>query len=236
MFLISFLLFVVSFVLLVAGLIKPQLFKSIFSQPSRKRVGITLGFATFTLFVITIIATPDVAVTHTVEEIAQDQSSSAQVQQAAAPSQPQMPTLEDRIRSLAVKTGVTDISYRGIEDRNADSDRPAGSRMITVSLNLNDYYSASSLYRDTGKVTSRIFREAFTDPTTYDVIVWYYGDTTDQYGQKHNSIVLSQAIDKATFLKIAWDNFDESQLCDFLKTEGLRNGGNTTCVTRAKVD
>ena len=57
-------------------------------------------------------------------------------------TQPQ--TFEDRIKALAVRTGVTDISYNGIDDEKADPDRPAGSRMITVKLNVLKLYSADS--------------------------------------------------------------------------------------------
>lgn len=54
-------------------------------------------------------------------------------------------TFEDRVKAIAVKTG--DISFKGIEDVKADSNRPEGSRMFTISLNITDYYNADSLNR-----------------------------------------------------------------------------------------
>ena len=146
-------------------------------------------------------------------------------------------TLEDRIKTLAVKTGATDVTFNGIDDQKADSDRPEGSRMITVKLNVSSFFSSKSFYRDTGELTSKVFQETYSsNPNVYDVIVWYYGETTDQYGNKKNDIILSQGIDKDTYQKINWQNFDSSKLCDFLKSEGSRNGGQTACVTLANIE
>lgn len=146
-------------------------------------------------------------------------------------------TLEDRIKALAVKTGATDVNFNGIDDQKADSDRPEGSRMITVKLNVTSFLSADSFYRNTGELTGKIFQETFSsNQNVYDVIVWYYGETTDQYGNKKNDIILSQGIDKDTYQKINWQNFDSTKLCDFLKSEGSRNGGQTACVTLANIE
>ncbi len=147
-----------------------------------------------------------------------------------ATAQPQ--TFEDRIKALAVRTGTTDISYNGIDDEKADPDRPAGSRMITVKLNVTSYYSADAFYKNTGTLTGKIFQETFaSNPNVTDVIVWYLGDVTDKYGNKSHDVILSQAIDRKTYEKINWANFDNTKMCDFLKSEGTTNGGETTCAT-----
>ncbi len=145
-------------------------------------------------------------------------------------------TYEDRIKALAVKTGTTNISYKGIEDVKADSNRPEGSRMITVSLNIGDYYNASALYKNTGELSGKIMQETFaSNPNVYDVIVWYYAEMTDSYGNKENKVLISQGIDKDTYQKINWQNFDSTKLCDLLKTEGTKNGGETACVVLANI-
>lgn len=149
-------------------------------------------------------------------------------------NQPQ--TFEDRIKTLAVKTGVTNITYGGIDNEKADNNRPTGSRMFTIKLNVPSYYDADSFYKNTGELTGKVFQETFTsNPTAYDVIVWYSGETTDKYGNKKNSVILSYLIDKMTFQKINWQNFDSTKLCDFLKTEGSTNIGETGCSTLAKI-
>lgn len=145
-------------------------------------------------------------------------------------------TYEDRIKAMAVKTGTTNVSFKGIEDVKADSNRPEGSRMITVSLNIGDYYNASALYKNTGELTGKILQETFaSNPNVYDVIVWYYAEMTDSYGNKENKVLISQGIDKDTYQKINWQNFDSAKLCDFLKTEGAKNGGETACVVLANI-
>ncbi|MEK6616885.1 MAG: hypothetical protein AABZ32_12405, partial [Bacteroidota bacterium] len=64
----------------------------------------------------------------------------------------------------------------------------------------------------------------------YDVLVWYYGETTDKYGNKKDDVILTYAIDKVTYEKINWQNFDQSKLCDFLKQESSDNGTfDTAC-------
>lgn len=149
-------------------------------------------------------------------------------------SQPK--TFEDRIKNLTVKTGVTDISYNGIDDEKADSDRPTGSRMITVKLNVPSFYNADSFYRNTGELTGKIFQETFaSNPDAYDVLTWFYSPTTDKYGNTSNSVVLTYFIDKKTYQKINWQNFNSGDICDFLKSEGRINDGNTGCNTLANI-
>jgi len=149
-------------------------------------------------------------------------------------NQPQ--TFESRIRALAVKTGVTDISYNGIDDEKADSNRPAGSRMITVKLNVASYWDTDSFYRNTGEITGKIFQETFaSNPKAYDVLTWFYSPTTDKYGNTSNSVILTYLIDKETFQKINWQNFNSGDLCTFLKSEARSNDGNTGCTTLANI-
>lgn len=131
--------------------------------------------------------------TETKTEVAPEQpKASAEAKNEAVVTPPQTQKFEDKIKALAVKTGTTDISFKGIEDQKADSDRPAGSHMFTISLNVTDFYSADSFKRNTGELSAKIFQETFaSNPNAYDVIVWYYGETTDQYGNKNNKIILS---------------------------------------------
>jgi hypothetical protein len=103
-------------------------------------------------------------------------------------------------------------------------------------LNIGDYYNASALYKNTGELTGKILQETFaSNPNVYDVIVWYYAEMTDSYGNKENKVLISQGIDKDTYQKINWQNFNSTKLCDFLKTEGTKNGGETACVVLANI-
>ncbi len=146
-------------------------------------------------------------------------------------------TFEGRIRELTNKIGVTKISFNSIEDTKADSNRPQGSRMIVVKLNVSSFLSSDSFYRNTGELTGKIFQETFSsNPNAYDVIVWYYADITDNYGNTKNQVLMSQSIDKETYQKINWKNFDSSKICDFLRLEGAKGNLNNVCVTKAKLN
>lgn len=128
--------------------------------------------------------------------------------------------LEESLSGIVKKTGSTNFVYKGIEIEKADSDRPTGSKMITVKVSVSDFYSKSSLTKDTGKLSAQIFQQVFsTEKSTYDAFVWFTGETTDRYGNKNENAVMTYAIDKTTYNKINWSNFDPSKLCDFLAQE-----------------
>lgn len=217
-------IFLLSIPILIVGLVKPSIFK----LQSRKSAGLTFGGILAVSLILTGITAEDSTQTPVVTQKTTIATTTvAEVKPA---------TLEDKIRPLAVRSGTTDISFKGIDNDKADSDRPVGSRMITVKLNITDFYSASALYKNTGNLTAKMFQEVFAfDPKFYDVIVWYYADTKDRYGNISSNIILSYATDRKTFEKINWSNFDSSKLCDFLKSEGSRNGGETVCVTKANI-
>lgn len=64
-----------------------------------------------------------------------------------------------------------------------------------------------------------------------DVVVWYYGQTKDQYGNGKEDIIISYAITKSTALKINWGGFDKNGLCDFLKTQSDED----VCVIKVNI-
>ncbi len=140
-------------------------------------------------------------------------------------------SLEDKLKSLSVKIGSSDISYIQIEDQKADSNKGEDSRMITVSYKVNSFLSKDYLLKDTGKLSSKVFKEIFESNTNAtDAVVWYYRDVTDKYGNTKNTLIMSQAIDKVTYQKINWPNFDSGKLCEFLRSESSTNGGETACA------
>lgn len=145
-------------------------------------------------------------------------------------------SFEDKVKSIIATARSTDLSFKEIKNRDADNDKPAGSKMITISINIDKYYKSEYLLKNADEISSKLFQEAFaSNKNVSDVIVWYYTDITDKYGNKQNKILISQAIDRVTFEKINWQNFDDTKLCDFLKSEEDSNGGQTACVVLAKI-
>jgi uncharacterized protein YqkB len=80
----------------------------------------------------------------------------AQKQEVAQPI-----TFEDKVKSIISTARSTDLTFKGIEIKNADSDRPAGSQMITISLNVDNYYKAEYLSKNTSEISSKLFQETF---------------------------------------------------------------------------
>lgn len=142
------------------------------------------------------------------------------------------PSLEESLQSIAHKTGTTDLSYRSMDVEKSDTNRPSDTKMITVSINVKNFYNRNSLLRDTSEVSSKVLQAVYgkKEVKAYHVFVWYYGESTDQYGNKNDDVVLTYAIDKATYDKLNWSNFDSKSLCSFLEQEARDSGTfNTAC-------
>ena len=209
------LLFLASIIVLIVGLVKPSKIK----LESRKKVWQWCGSAAIVCMVLGAITAPKTPQTT-------PQGASTATQAAAAPQ-----TSEDRIKALAAAVFTTKVSYVGTDVDSDPTDlpdgAPVGSTLITVKLNVSSYYSKSSVMNDTGKLSGQIFQEVFaSNPKAYNATVSYYSDLTDKYGNTTNGVMLSHSMDKDTYGKINWQNFDSTTLCDFLRSENqhLTNG------------
>lgn len=160
-----------------------------------------------------------------------------------APETPPTPktdqqVLEEKLSGMVSSVGGKDMTYRGIDIQKPDADRPKDTKMVTVKVDLKSFYSKNSLLRDTGELSTSIFQAVYDVPSiqAYDVIVWYYAETTDRYGNKKNDVVLTYFIDKPTHGKINWQNFDKKAACDFLEQEAKISGTmDTGCKTLVNI-
>lgn len=146
--------------------------------------------------------------------------------------------LEENLTGIIKKTSTTKLEYAGLSVEKSDSDRPKDSKAITVKLNVKDFYSKNSLMRETGEISANVFQAVYGTQSLkpYDVFVWYYSETADQYGNKKNSVILTYHIDKVTSEKINWQNFNKGGLCDFLEQEAKSTGTfNTGCKVLADI-
>lgn len=160
-----------------------------------------------------------------------------------APETPPAPktdqqVLEEKLSGMVSSIGGKDMTYRGIDIQKPDADRPKDTKMVTVKIDLKSFYNKNSLLRDTGELSTSIFQAVYDVPSiqAYDVIVWYYAETTDRYGNKKNDVVLTYFIDKPTYGKINWQNFDKKAACDFLEQEAKVTGTmDTGCKTLVNI-
>ena len=127
-------------------------------------------------------------------------------------------------------SGTTKVSYKTIEidDEGNDPSRTKGAKVLTVEVNVAEFYSKDAFLKDTGKLSAQIFQASYPSYLApYDVLVQYYGNATDRYGNTTNKPNVIYAIDKTTYGKVNWSNFDSSTLCDFLKQEEQIDGVGT---------
>lgn len=205
-------------------LIKPArefLFSKLHVNLNRKvKIGLVIVFAIIAGFTVDTKPVADVATQQEVKPVPVVTQPVAEKEVAPVIPKTTQQILEENLTGIVKKTGSTNFVYKGIEIEKADSDRPAGSKMITVKVSVSDFYSKSSLTKDTGRLSAQIFQQVFSaEKNTYDAFVWFTGETTDRYGNKNESPVMTYAIDKTTYNKINWSNFDPSKLCDFLAQE-----------------
>ena len=117
-------------------------------------------------------------------------------------------------------------SYKNLRVEKADSDRPMGTTMINVGVNIGEFLDKNALIDLTNKLSAKLFQTVFSSNiNAYDVFVSYFGQTTDEYGNQKNEAVLVYGLDKDTYNKISWSGFDQSTFCDFLKQQGAVEGG-----------
>lgn len=211
---------------LIIGLIRPSLFR----LKVRKHVLVVFSGSFIVFLILFGITTPK---TDTPNIAA---SASDTPQPAISKSEEQL--LADVGQNAIKDTGASKVTYKGVEIQKDDTDRPAGSKLVIISFSVSEFFSKSSLIRDTGKISARAFQGVFSENTAiYDVIVWYYSGTADRYGNNKNDVVLTYSMDRVTFGKINWSSFDVSNLCDFLNQEDKLTGRNfnTNCVTLVNI-
>lgn len=129
-------------------------------------------------------------------------------------NQPQSISPEQKLENdlKGIKAGIsTDFSFKKLELEKSD---------VTIDINLSSFWDEKGLLRDTGDFTSITFQTTYNSnlPVSW-VLVRYWSDTKDRYGKVENNVVLSYSIDKETYQKIQWDNFDQDSLCKFLRDE-----------------
>lgn len=127
------------------------------------------------------------------------------------------------------KVGSTEFSYLGVDESSAFVEQPEESQVI-AKINVNSFFSSESLLRDTGETAGATFQTLFsTYPNINYAVVHYYSDIVDKYGNAENDVILSYSIDKETYQKIVWSNFDSTTMCEFLRSESSLNDGNSVC-------
>ncbi|HPW44345.1 MAG TPA: hypothetical protein PLX67_01350 [bacterium] len=144
-----FFLSIIALIGLIIGIIKPSKVK----LTSRKKVILWFG-GSFIVFIILIGATSPVDKTQL--SVQENKPADTTVVADQTPEQ----LLESSYKAEIKKIGTTKFSYRDMKIEDADNYRPAGSKMVTISVNIDDFYKKDSLIRDTGILSSNLFQKS----------------------------------------------------------------------------
>jgi hypothetical protein len=137
----------------------------------------------------------------------------------AIPPKSEEEKLEEKLRAT-IDDAPGYFSYLKLDVEKPDLDRPVDTKMLTVSIKVSDIYNRSLLLKQSGDLSAKLFQDAFaSNLNAYDVLVWFRAETTDRYGNKEDNVIMVYAMDKKTYTKVNWSNFDSKQLCDFLIQE-----------------
>lgn len=228
-------LILISLFCFLLGLIKPSIFQKIFKQNStRKKLSLYFGITFIASFILFGIFPPSDELKPSADiESTNDKNVSVPIKEQSSQE-----ILSTNIINLLQNSARNNMSYKDLKIEQSDSDRPIDTQMITVSVDVKSFLNKNTFIKDTGKISSLIFKEVYKleEIKAYDVIVWFYGETTDRYGVKSNTVIQTYLINKETYKKINWDNFDETKLCDFLNTEYTSvNDSSNSCRTLVNI-
>ncbi len=132
--------------------------------------------------------------------------------------------LQNAVQAAFSSQGALSVSYKTgtVEPDDPPPTKPAGAQYVTIDMEVPQVLSSNEFITDSGTLTSRIFQRVFAlDPNYYDVLVRYYGQTIDQYGNSHESMLMSYSMDRPLFSKINWEGFssigNDVRLCAFIR-------------------
>ena len=119
-----------------------------------------------------------------------------------------------------------DVTIDTDTDDESAYPRPAGAEYVTIDINANDgnFLTDNDIVTGTGTFSAQLFQKVFlVDPNFYDVLIRYYGQTTDQYGNSTTNLLLSYEMDRPLYEKIDWSGFagtgNELDLCAFIRED-----------------
>lgn len=136
-------------------------------------------------------------------------------------TEPVVLTLDQKFKNLIAGKKFTYINKEQDED------------LVSVTYNIDSFYTKDSLIRQTGEISGSIFQEIFTlDSKINNIFVDYTSTTTDKFGNSENISSLSYVMNRETFNKINWTSFNKQNLCAFAKSENKNSKGETDCLEK----
>ena len=216
-------LVLISMVGLIVGLIKPSIVK----MKSRKDASLILGGSLIVFFILF-----GVTMNPSAPSVESNQPSQNATPQSAVNLTDQQ-KLDNAVKSILGQSS-SKVSYKSTSIESDDSDRPKDSKFVTIDVDTGELYSEDQFITNGGKLAANMFQQAFPiNPNFYDVLVRYYGQVTDQFGNTTSSMLMSYAMDLPLYSKINWSGLadveNDIHLCAFLREqENILPADNTS--------
>ena len=222
------LLLLASLIGLAIGLIKP----SIVRLKTRKLAGLVFGGVAIVFFILFGIATPSPSA----QPAASQQSAPVAVANttssttSAVPSTPltEQQKVQNAVSSVIQQNASSWATIKNVDDELASSygvkDMPSGSKLVTIDIETGTFWDDSATVTQTGKLASQIMQQVFPINSKFnEVLVRYYGQLTDAYGNTKDDMMLSYEMDREIYSKINWSGFSDTlndiHFCAFLKNQ-----------------
>jgi len=240
-------LFLICFVAMIVGLIKPGLFnKMLKGNASRKKIFLIFGGAALVFFIIAIATTPgDIGnqknISGQTDQKAQNNSTatpSTTVQKTEPKTEQQTPpvtakTLEEKITdainaSLGSKTNTNKPRVVSVEADKytaallAEYSYKSSDSVVGLLIKINsDENLTTKLQKGTmNNEATKIAQAVFPlDQTIGDIIIWSQLPVKDQYGNIKDDTAIVYSIARPLFNKINWSNFQHNDLPNLLRSE-----------------
>jgi hypothetical protein len=227
-----FVLFFLSIIGLIIGLIKPTRVK----MKSRKQVSWIFGGGIVLFLILQTITTPQNQSTVATNPVSVSATGTHTASTSTAASQ--VPLTDQQkitnvVQSLIQQSSTEFPSIKSVEVVDSDGTIPNtdGMKFVAVHIEAGTFWNDSSTITETGQLTSKILQQVFPlNPKFYDIQVWYYGQLTDEYGNKSDGLMIDYDMERDLYGKVNWAGFSDNQndihLCAFLREQTAMDDGN----------
>jgi len=255
MFALFMILFLVSLLAMIIGIIKPSVFSKMFKgNVSRKKLFFVFGLTTLTFFIIAIATTPknlQVESTQQNKSVVKEENREEPKQETK--SEPQVESVKIEEQEPTPETVEQKIT-KAINNAIGDKTNTNKARVVEVSMHQ---YNVAELkaynYKSTDKVfnafikinssenlttdlqkgtlndeATKIFQNVFPiQSDIVDITLWSQLPLKDQYGNIKDDVAVIYGMARPLFDKMNWSNFNHRDLPQLLKSEGRTDDRNS---------
>lgn len=256
MFAAFILLFLVSLLAMIIGVIKPSVFNRIFKDSiSRKKLFFIFGGATLIFFIVAIATTPkDLSKqSDTVKQgnnVVADQSQNKPIEPQAETKSEAVVETKEEVVPETIEQKITKVINESLGDKtNTDKPRVVEVLLrqyntaelkeynyklsdkvfnIFIKINASDNLTTNLLKGAMHDEAAKVFQAVFSlQSDIADITLWSQLPVKDQYGNEKDDVAIVYGMARPLYDKMNWNNFNHRNLPDLLKSEGRTDDRNS---------